>query len=117
MNSVHKCWISKKHFEKREAIENELDFIGINVECINIGKDVPKIEKMNNLKINIHIYQNGQQGCRYNNYSMKASRTDYLLLVVNEDGYRHYCGITSLKGLYGLSMKIMTYKLEKSLFK
>ena len=80
--------------------EGELKFEGVDVNEINISRDIPKIERQNNLKINVHVWEKGLQGCRYNNRHCLASRTVNLLLVCNEQGEQHYCGITSISRLY-----------------
>ena len=80
--------------------EDELNFDDINTNEIDISKDVPKIERLNNLKLNIHVYDKGLQGVRYNRRSVLAPRTVNILLVVNEQGEKHYCGITQLSRLY-----------------
>ena len=80
--------------------EGELDFTGVHVNEIHLSKDIPKIEKLNNLKINIHVWDKGLQGVVYNRRSVLAPRTVNLLLVVNEAGENHYCGIVSLSRLY-----------------
>ena len=85
--------------------EEELKFEGVDVNEINISKDIPKIERQNNLKINVHVWERGLQGCRYNNRLNLASRTVNLLLICNDQGERHYCGITSLSRLYYHSKK------------
>ena len=79
---------------------NELDFSGVDINNVNIAKDIPKIEERNDIKINVHVWDKGLQGCRYNRNSAKGKRTVNLLLVVNGDGDRHYCGIPSLSRLY-----------------
>ena len=78
----------------------ELEFGDIDVSDVCI-KDVPKIEKLNKLKINIHVWEKGQlQGCVYNNRNALFEKTINLLLVVNSEGKRHYCAIPSLSCLY-----------------
>ena len=78
---------------------DELDFGDIDVSDVQI-KDVSKIEKLNNLKINVHVWEKGLQGCIHNDRSVLAERTINLLLVVNSEGERHYCGIPSISRLY-----------------
>ena len=80
---------------------DELNFGKIDSSDVHIKTDVPKIEKLNNLKINIHVWDRGQlQGCIYNNRNVLVDKTINLLLVVNSEGERHYCGIPSLTRLY-----------------
>lgn len=87
-----------------ERWENELKFDELDVECINIRSDVPKFEKMNDIKINIHVWEKGLKGIRYNSRKNTSPRTVNLLLVVNDDG-QHYCGIPKLKRLYKHTIK------------
>ena len=77
----------------------EIDFGTVNPSDVSI-KDVHKIESLNNLKINIHVWDKGLQGPVYNNAKVLAPKTINLLLIVNSEGERHYCGIPSLKRLY-----------------
>ncbi len=80
---------------------DELNFDDINSLDVHIRSDVPKIEKLNKLKINIHVWEKGQlQGCVYNDPKVLADKTINLLLVVGSQGERHYCGIPSLSRLY-----------------
>ena len=90
----------RQRVSKYRQYENELQFGDINPDEINISKDVPKIEKLNNLKINIHVWERGLKGCRYNKRNCLYPRTVNLLLVVNAEGERHYCGIASISRLY-----------------
>ena len=92
--------LNRERVSKYQAWENELDFSNVDINNIDLKKDLPKIEKQNNLKINVHVWDKGLQGCRYNRRSTIAERTVNLLLVVNSDGERHYCGIPSLSRLY-----------------
>ena len=79
--------------------ESELVFDGLEEESISID-DIPKVEKLNNLKINVHVWERGLQGVRYNDRKVVAPRTVNVLLVINSDGERHYCGIPNLSRLY-----------------
>ena len=78
---------------------HELDFGDIDISDVRVN-DVHKIEKLNKLKINIHLWEKGLQGCIYNSPSIKFDKTINLLLIVNSQGERHYCGIPSLSRLY-----------------
>ena len=79
----------------------ELNFGDIDSSSVHIRSDIPKIEKLNNLKINVHVWEKGQlQGCVYNDPKVLAPNTVNLLLVIGSDGERHYCGIPSLSRLY-----------------
>ena len=80
--------------------EHELNFGDVDINNVNLNKDIRKIENLNNIKINVHVWQNGLKGCRYNRLSTLGPRSINLLLVQNSDGRRHYCGITSLSRLY-----------------
>ena len=77
----------------------ELDFGEVDESDVSI-KDVRKIEELNNIKINIHVWEKGLQGCVYNDAKNLSSKTINLLLIVNSQGERHYCGIPSLSRLY-----------------
>ena len=78
----------------------ELDFGEVDTSDVCI-KDVPKIEKLNNLKINVHVWEKGQlQGCVHNNINVLSDKTVNLLLIISNQGERHYCGIASLSRLY-----------------
>ena len=91
---------TRKYPSNYEQWRGELKFDNIDTSNVYI-KDVPKIEKLNNLKINIHVWQKGQlQGCVYNNISVLSDKTINLLLVEGSQGERHYCGIPSLSRLY-----------------
>ena len=94
----------KKHRQRASKYEQwlgEVDFGDIKSSDVHIKRDVPKIEKLNNLKINIHVWERGQlQGCVYNNPKVLSTKTINLLLVVGSEGERHYCGIPSLSRLY-----------------
>ena len=76
----------------------ELNFGDIDVNNVSIS-DISKIEKLNNLKINVHVWEGKVLTIRYNNRRVVAPKTVNVLLV-HHDGSRHYCGITSLKRLY-----------------
>ena len=81
-----------------EQLDGDISFEDLDVNNISIN-DIPKIEKLNNLKINIHVWENGKLTIRYNNRQVVAPKTINLLLVSHQ-GLRHYCGIISLKRLY-----------------
>ena len=77
----------------------ELDFGDIDVDNVQIS-DVSKIEKLNNLKINVHVWEGKSSlTVRYNDRRVIAPKTVNILLVCYR-GLQHYCGITSLKRLY-----------------
>ena len=79
----------------------ELKFGKVDPSDVHIRRDVPQIEKLNNIKINIHLWEEGQlHGCLYNDRKVLADTTINLLLVVGSRGERHYCGIPSLSRLY-----------------
>ena len=78
--------------------EGELDFGDLDVDTINIS-DIPTVERLNNLKINIHVWEGKSLTIRYNNRSSIAPKTVNILLV-SYQGLMHYCGILSLKKLY-----------------
>ena len=88
---MYKC-----HYERWLG---ELKFGDIDAENVNI-RDIPRIEKLNNCKINVHLYEKGLNGCIYNDLKNTAPTTYNILLVVNSQGERHYCGIPKLIRLY-----------------
>ena len=90
----------RQRVSKYKAWENEINFEGVNDDCIDIARDIAKVEKQNNIKINVHVWEKGLQGLRYNSRKNLAPRTVNLLLVTNAEGDRHYCGIISLSRLY-----------------
>ncbi len=79
---------------------DELNFGNVDASDVHIKRDVPEIEKLNKIKINIHVWEKGLQGCVYNDPKVLADKTVNLLLVVGSQGERHYCGIPSLSRLY-----------------
>ena len=80
---------------------NELEFGEVDASDVHIKKDVPIIEKLNKIKINVHVWEDGQlKGCVYNDHKVLSDRTLNILLVVGKHGERHYCGIPSLSRLY-----------------
>ena len=80
------------------AWSGELDFGDLNVNEITFA-DMSKVERLNNLKINIHVWVNNTLTVRYNNRRSIAQKTVNILLV-SFGGQRHYCGIRSLSRLY-----------------
>ena len=62
-------------------------------------KDIARFERQNDIKVNIHLYENGLKGVRYNNARFLGYKTVNLLLVIN-DGVGHYCAIPKLSRLY-----------------
>ena len=92
----------KKHRQrvtKYARWEDELKFDGLNVDEMGM-KDVAKFEKMNDLKVNVHVWEKGLQGIRHNSRKNTSPRTVNLLLIVNENGQRHFCGIPKVTRLY-----------------
>ena len=87
--------VHRERDSKYEQWLEELDFGDIDTSEVHIKRDVPKIEKINDLKINIHVWEKGLQGCVYNDRNVLAEKTVNLLLVVGSEGERHYCGISS----------------------
>jgi hypothetical protein len=80
---------------------NDIDFGNVDPSNVHIRKHIPLIEKWNSMKINVHVFENGElQGCVYNDHKVIANKTVNLLLVVDSEGRRHYCGIPSLSRLY-----------------
>ena len=79
---------------------NELKFNGVDADNMNIQRDVPLFERMNDIKVNVHVWERGLKGIRYNSRKNTSPRTVNLLLVTNKDGQHHYCGIPKLSRLY-----------------
>ena len=95
----------RQRVSKYAAWEDELKFDGLNVDAMDIRRDVPKFERMNDMKVNIHVWEKGLEGIRYNNHKNTSKRTVNLLLVSNDKGQQHYCGIPKLSRLYHSSKK------------
>ena len=77
----------------------ELNFDGIDVDNVSIN-DIHRIERLNNLKINVHVWEGASTlTVRYNSRESTAPKTVNVLLV-SYQGVQHYCGIVSLKRLY-----------------
>jgi ssDNA-binding Zn-finger/Zn-ribbon topoisomerase 1 len=80
--------------------ENELNFDDCNSDDMKI-KDIEKFEKLNNIKIVLHVWEKGLKGVRYNSRSSCYERTVNLLLVKEDDSEEwHYCGIPKISRLY-----------------
>ncbi|MEL7522936.1 MAG: hypothetical protein AAGJ80_15210, partial [Cyanobacteria bacterium J06553_1] len=92
--------INRHRVSKYECWRGELNFGEVDASDVYVQRDVPKIEQLNNIKINIHVWEKGLQGCVYNNRRALGDKTVNLLLVVGSEGERHYCGIPSLSRLY-----------------
>ena len=93
----------KQHKErpsKYTAWLDELNCADLDMSNIDIARDVPKFERLNDVKINVHVWERGLKGIRYNCRKNSSSRTVNLLLVVNQDGEKHYCGIHNVSRLY-----------------
>ena len=91
---------NRQRVSKYDSWVNDLKFDGIDVDAVDIRRDIIKFEKMNDLKVNVHVWNKGLKGIRYCSRKNTSSRTVNLLLVVNSDGQQHYCGITNLRRLY-----------------
>ena len=77
---------------------DELNFEGCNVDNMKL-KDIEKFEKLNKIKIIVHIWQNGLKGVRYNKINSCYDRVVNLLLVYENENW-HYCGIPKISRLY-----------------
>ena len=103
LSILHYSDVKQNHHRpsKYEQWLDEVNFGDVDPSDVRIKRDVPKVEKLNNLKINIHVWERGQlQGCVYNNPKVLSDKTINLLLVVGSEGERHYCSIPSLSRLY-----------------
>ena len=85
---------------KYAAWLDELNCEGLDLNDIDIARDVPRFERMNDIKVNVHVWERGLKGIRYNSKKNTSPRTVNLLLVVNQDGQKHYCGVHNLSRLY-----------------
>ena len=99
---LHYHDVNSAERQKQESYEkwkNELKFGDIDVDNVSLN-DIPKIEKMNDIKINVHVWE-GQSKLtmRYNKANVVAPRTVNVLLVCYQ-GLRHYCTILNLQRLY-----------------
>ena len=80
--------------------EDELNFEGCNVNEMKI-KDIEKFEKLNQIKVNVHVWEKGLKGVRYNSRSSCYERVVNLLIVNGEEYQRwHYCAIPKISRLY-----------------
>ncbi len=61
--------------------------------------DIHKFERMNDIKVNVHLWDKKLLGIRYNDANFIGKRTVNVLLV-HYQGLWHYCGIPNLKALY-----------------
>ena len=80
--------------------ENELEFSNVDIDDIDMCRDVPIIERQNDIKIIIHVWNRGLEGVAYNRRQSTYKRVVNLLLVMDSDGNRHFCGIPTLSRLY-----------------
>ena len=83
---------------------DELKYDGLNLNQVDVQHDVPKFERMNDLKVNVHVWDRQLKGVRYNDRNNISPRTINLLLVI-ENGRQHYCGIPNLSRLYNHTKK------------
>ena len=88
----------RQNIDSYREWEGELDFGELDVDNIRIS-DIPTVERLNNLKINIHVWEGKFLTIRYNRRNSIAPKTVNILLVSHQ-GLMHYCGILSLKKLY-----------------
>ena len=93
--------INRNRVSQYAAWEDELDFGDVDVNKVDLRKDIAKVEDLNNIQVNVRAWEGSKlTGCRYNRRNALFKKTINLLLVVNSDGERHYCGIPSLSRLY-----------------
>lgn len=59
---------------KYDQWPGELNFGDVIASEVHIKRDVPKIEKPNNLKINVHVWEKEIQGCVYNDRKVSANK-------------------------------------------
>ena len=76
---------------------DEYDLSGISFPMT--VKDIPRFERLNDIKVNVHVYDNELKGVRYSNNRFVGKKTVNLLLVFQND-VGHYCAITNLSRLY-----------------
>ena len=102
LSILHYNDISKhrQRVSKYRPWENELKFDGIDdIDNVNF-KNIKKFEKLNQIKINVHVWEKIYKGVCYNERKSNYDRVVNLLLVHNEnDDHWHYCGIPKLERL------------------
>ena len=102
LSKLHYDDVSNSQRSNKQAYrewEGELDFGNIDADEVSIS-DIATIEKLNNIKINVHVWEGASSlSIRYNNRQSIAPKTVNLLLV-SYQGLQHYCAIVSLKRLY-----------------
>ena len=86
----HEDVVHHRHtVSKYEQWLDDLELGDVDPPNVCIKRDVPKTEKLNNLKINIHVYEKEQhQSSCYNDHRVLADRTINLMLVVGSEGKR-----------------------------
>ena len=89
--------------------EGELNFWNI-FDNIKIS-DVHKIEELNKLKINVHVWKGKSLTIRCNDNSAVTTKAVHILLF-RYQGLQHYCGIMSLKRLYCDRNVCQNYRLS-----
>ena len=90
--------INRHRALKYDPWANELNFEGCEPNNMKL-KDIETFEKLNKIKIIVHIWQNGLKGVRYNKLSSCYDRVVNLLLVYQDENW-HYCGVPKLSRLY-----------------
>ena len=99
----------RHRISKYSEWEDELSFEGIDDPNNMKFKDIAKFEKLNKIKIVVHLWQNKLIGSRYNSRSSNYERVVNLLLVYKEGTPQwHYCAIPSVKRLYNHKYKSAT---------
>ena len=74
---------------------DELKFGDIDIDKMKF-KDIEKFEKLNKIKVVVHLWERGLKGVRYNNRSSVFDKVVNLLLVYSDhEPQWHYCGIKS----------------------
>ena len=54
--------------------KHELVLDGIDVDVIYARHDVAKLQRLSNIKVNVHVWKKGLKGMRYNNRNNTVSR-------------------------------------------
>ena len=103
LSILHYSEIDKTHSYRKSSYtqwENELKFGDIDPTNMKI-KAIETFEKLNEIKVNVHVWEKGLKGVRYNNQSSAYNRVVNVLLVHEDSSQRwHYCGIPKIPRLY-----------------
>ena len=92
--------VNHHRISKYDMWKDELIFGDCNSNDMKFS-DIEKFERLNKIKIVVHLWEKGLKGPRYNKLTSTYDRVINLLLVYQEDsGNWHYCGIPNVSRLY-----------------